>query len=166
MNTLVFYSARPHLTLGSHLSRYFVLFFAASRSDVDESSYHRLMNYAPNNLRPVQINFALYIDSDDAEFKLELIFLMISAVQELKSASGHAWSDHDITSYNASTHKTKSAVTLLDDSEFNHAIEEVRIQLSSDSAESQTHVLNHLHELCDSIILSLEHQAALLKAQL
>jgi hypothetical protein len=123
------------------------------------------MNYAPNNLRPVQINFDLYIDSDDAEFKVELIFLIIGAVRELKDASGQAWSNRDITSYGGSTHKTKSAVTLLDDSEFNHAIEEVRIHLASDSTESQTHVLNHLHELCDSIILSLEHEAALLKAQ-
>lgn len=123
------------------------------------------MNYAPNNLRPVQINFELYIDSDDVEFKLELILLMISNIEELKDAAGHSWKNRDINCYNASTHKTRSTVMLLDDSEFNHAIEEVRIHLVSDTTESQSHVLNHFNKLCDSIKVSLDHEATLLKAQ-
>jgi hypothetical protein len=123
------------------------------------------MNYAPNNLRPVQINFELYIDSDDVEFKLELIMLMISNIEELKEASRNAWNDLDLAGYNASTHKTKSTVTLLDDSEFNAAIEEVRNHLSSGSGLSESHVLSNMHELCDSIITSLENEATLLKAQ-
>jgi hypothetical protein len=123
------------------------------------------MNYAPNNLRPVQINFELYIDSRDAKFKLELVQLMISNVEELKETSRHAWTNRDIAFYNSSTHKTKSTATLLDDPEFNNAIEEVRNQLSSNSEAPHDHVLNHLHAICDSIVTSLEHEAALLRAQ-
>jgi predicted component of type VI protein secretion system len=123
------------------------------------------MSYSQNNLRRVQINFDLYIDSDDAAFKLELVLLMISNLEELKEASRKAWANRDMAAYNTSTHKTKSTVTLLDDVELNQAIEDVRIKLAEGTDFSQSNSLTRLHELCDSIRSSLEYEAALLRAQ-
>ena len=124
------------------------------------------MSYSQNNLRRVQINFDLYIDSDDAAFKLELVLLMISNLEELKEASRKAWANRDMAAYSTSTHKTKSTVTLLDDVELNQAIEDVRIKLAEGIDFSQSDSLTRLHELCDSIRSSLEFEAALLRAQI
>jgi hypothetical protein len=124
------------------------------------------MNYAPNNLRPVQINFELYVDSQDAAFKLELVELMITNIKDLRDGAKSAWIKGDADGYYSTLHKTKSTVTLLNDSEFNHAIEEVRTHINSNSIGSQEHVLSHMNELATSIITSLEHEAALLKAQI
>ena len=123
------------------------------------------MNYSPNNFRPVQINFELYIDSDDTEFKLELIALMVSNVEELKAACAKAWANSDVAIFNASTHKTKSTITLLDDEEFNQAIEQVGRHLSAKTDTENSVVINTLLELCDRIIASLGHKAALLKSE-
>lgn len=123
------------------------------------------MNYPSNNLRPIQINFELYIDSDDAEFKLELVQLMISNIGELRDVSRRAWDNHDLAAFNSSTHKTKSTVILLDDPEFNGVIEDVRSQLMADQANRNANVMVSFHELCNSIITSLEYEAAALKQQ-
>lgn len=123
------------------------------------------MNYPPNNLRPIQINFELYVDSDDAEFKLELVQLMISNIGELKEISQRAWDNHDLNVFNSCTHKTKSTVILLDDPEFNGIIEDVRRQLTVEQSSRHPEVMVTFHELCNSIITSLEHEAALLKPQ-
>ncbi len=113
----------------------------------------------------MQINFELYIDSDDVEFKLELVVLMINNLEELKNTSARAWEHHDVNLYNACTHKTKSTAILLDDSEFNQAIEDVRVQLSGEANARNSTALAALHELCGSITSSLEHEAASLKLQ-
>jgi hypothetical protein len=123
------------------------------------------MNYPPNNFRPVQINFELYVDSDDTAFKLELILLMISNVEELKAASTKAWTNGDVAIFNASTHKTKSTITLLDDAEFNGAIELVGKHLCDASFTHHDDVINRLLGLCDGINASLTHEASLLKSE-
>lgn len=115
-----------------------------------------------NQLRPVQINFDLYVGSEDNEFKKELIQLMIVNVKELKEAVQEAWKLQNIALYNKAVHKTKSTVGLLNDKEFSETIDHLKNHFSESSISSDPQHIHKLNSLCESIILSLEQESMLI----
>lgn len=116
-------------------------------------------------MRRVQINFDLYSGTEDVDFKLELIMLMIANVNELVQAASEASGHKDLQVFNKAVHKSKSTVSLLNDAEFSDSIHAFRNHLEEHN-ETPDVLLKSFHELCASIIQSLEQETALLKAQL
>ena len=124
------------------------------------------MGYQTNqNMRQVQINFDLYSGTEDVDFKLELIMLMIANVNELVEAATEASEYKNLEVFNKAVHKSKSTVSLLNDAEFTESVCAFRNHLE-EHKETPDVLLKSFHELCASIIQSLEQEARLLKAQL
>lgn len=80
--------------------------------------------------RPLNIKFELYSDSD-ADFKLELVELMINNLRELQRSFYRAFYSSDPTIFQRICHKVKSTLTLLDDEEFMHTVERLKNALTN-----------------------------------
>jgi hypothetical protein len=121
-----------------------------------------------NKLRPLNIKFDIYSDGEDNEFKSELVSLMRGSVLELQQAGALAFKLKSAEVFKKASHKAKSTLVLLDDSELlaiveefkNHLIEaETRLSDSMNPCKIQK-----LNELCDSIVESLEREAEQLRS--
>jgi hypothetical protein len=121
-----------------------------------------------NKLRPLNIKFDIYSDSEDNEFKSELVTLMKGSVRELQLSAAEAFNQRNSDIFKKAAHKAKSTLVLLDDSEFfvvvddlkNHLIEfETRMNEQMNPCK-----INKLNELCDSIVESLEKEAESLRS--
>ena len=121
-----------------------------------------------NRLRPINIKFDIYSDSEDNEFKSELILLMRGSVLELQQAANTSYNLRSADIFKRASHKAKSTLVLLDDQEFFAIVESFKDQLQ-DSEDRKNQIMNSgkidkLNELCDSIAESLQREAEKLRA--
>jgi hypothetical protein len=126
------------------------------------------MRYPPGNkLRPLNIKFDIYSDSEDNEFKSELVSLMIGSVQELRIAAINAYELRNADIFKKAAHKAKSTIVLLDDSEFSGIVEDYKTHLTEFENRSNNDLnpckIDKLNEVCDSIVESLEREAEQLR---
>jgi hypothetical protein len=117
-----------------------------------------------HNGNPVSIRFDLYNASDDNQFKLELISLMICNIAELKDSAHASYSAKDVVIFEKIVHKAKATTSLVDDKDFTNAIYEFREDLSQNASCPDVKKLNHLNEICESIICSLETEKNVLQS--
>ena len=115
-----------------------------------------------NKLRPLRINFDIYSDSEDNEFKGELLTLMKGSILELQVAANESVNIRNAEIFRRAAHKAKSTLVLLDDEEFFKAVENLKDYLGQ--PENRFHEVNPrkidtLNELCDRIVESLEKEA-------
>jgi hypothetical protein len=123
---------------------------------------------ASNKLRPLNIKFDIYSDSEDNEFKSELVFLMKGSVHELREAATNAFQSRSAEVFKKASHKAKSTLILLDDAEFYDVVEEIKqhlVDFEGGAVESlNISKLGRLNALCDHIIQSLEREAEHLRS--
>jgi hypothetical protein len=116
-----------------------------------------------NKLRPLRINFDIYSDSEDNEFKGELLTLMKGSVLELQVAANESVSIRNADIFRRAAHKAKSTLILLDDDEFFKAVEDLKDFLNQPEDRINENVnprkIDTLNELCDRIVESLEKEA-------
>lgn len=117
-----------------------------------------------NKLRPLNINFDIYSDSEDNEFKGELLTLMKGSILELQMAANESVAIRNADIFRKAAHKAKSTLILLDDHEFFKAVEDLK-ELLNQSAENRFNEevnprkIDTVNELCDRIVESLEKEA-------
>src|SRR4051812_40145020 len=99
--------------------------------------------------RPLSVDFALHTD-DDADFKKELIDLMIDNIKELRQALSQSRILLDITPYKKACHKVNSTIGILADPEFSMVVDEIKT--SVDNGEK----VGLFNSLCSQLIESLE----------
>jgi CheY-like chemotaxis protein len=114
--------------------------------------------------RPLKIKFELYADSD-ADFKSELVVLMISNLRELEYASYRAYYSGDARLFQSVTHKVKSTLILLDDQEFTYAVDDLKYAFTiAEKASCLQQKINKFNYLAESIIKTLDKEMTVLKA--
>jgi hypothetical protein len=128
-----------------------------------------VMGYSTSNkLRPLNIKFDIYSDSEDNEFKSELLTLMKGSIQELQMAAAIALAQKSSETFKKAAHKAKSTLVLLDDSEFVATVEDFKVHLVTFEERFNNDVnsgkIDKLNELCDSIVESLEREAEQLRS--
>ncbi|HYG20202.1 MAG TPA: hypothetical protein VD816_14790 [Ohtaekwangia sp.] len=101
--------------------------------------------------RRLFIDFDLYTEGDK-DFKQELISSMVKDLDELQQASKRSCQQNDPTAFHTAIHKVKATVTMLDDPELIHAIEDLR---SAFSASIQSKALASFHNICSEVMTSL-----------
>jgi hypothetical protein len=121
-----------------------------------------------NKLRPLNIKFDIYSDSEDNEFKSELVLLMISSVQELRVAAANAFHLRNADIFKKAAHKAKSTIVILDDNEFAGVVEDYKSHLVELESRLKDDLnpckIEKLNEVCDSIVESLEKEAEQLRS--
>ena len=121
-----------------------------------------------NQLRPINIKFDVYSDSEDNEFKSELVLLMRGSVLELQQAANTSFNLRSSDIFKRASHKAKSTLVLLDDHEFFAIVESFKDQLQEFENRKNEFMssgkIDKLNELCDSIAESLEREAAKLRS--
>lgn len=114
------------------------------------------------NARPLQIKFDIYSDSEDQEFKTELVLLMRGSILELQTAAISTFNVRDADIFRKAAHKAKSTLILLDDADLTRAVDLFKDQVSQ--GVFSTGSLSVLTDLCDSIADSLAREAGQSKA--
>lgn len=121
-----------------------------------------------NRQRPLNIKFEIYSDSDDREFKSELLTLMKGSVLELQVAAAESLSVWNADIFRKAAHKAKSTLILLDDNELSAAVEDFKEYLMVHGHRpneiSNPCKIDTLNELCDRIVESLEKEAELYRS--
>ena len=119
-----------------------------------EELQNKIDKYISARNRPLFINFNLYTDGD-ADFKKELISLLIDNVRELQQSLLS-------TAQNASNfflgvlHKVTSTVGMLCDKEFSEMLEEIKMMCTSGQTGELFHTkVNRFNNLCDQVVESL-----------
>jgi CheY-like chemotaxis protein len=114
--------------------------------------------------RPLKIKFELYADGD-ADFKTELVLLMISNLRELEFASYKAYYTGDARLFQTITHKVKSTLILLDDQEFTCAVDDLKYTFTTgEKTPGLQQKINKFNYLAESIIKTLDKEMNVLKA--
>jgi hypothetical protein len=103
------------------------------------------------SMRPLFIDFDIYTDGD-AEFKKELIVLMIDNLMELQSTTRLAAQNNDSTLYLRVCHKVKATLEMLADVELLTTIDQLKVMMT-DTAR-----IALLERLCTDIIASLRQE--------
>jgi hypothetical protein len=80
-------------------------------------------------MRTLFIDFDAYTDGD-AEFKAELIVLMIDNLMELQETLQRAVKNNDNKLYHGVCHKIKATIEMLADPEFSQAVEALKVSLA------------------------------------
>lgn len=78
-----------------------------------------------NNRRPLKIDFDLHTDGDPV-FKAELIQLLVENITELREALAEAIKRSDTQIYLKACHKVYTAISMLNDPEFTHVVDNLR----------------------------------------
>ena len=102
--------------------------------------------------RPLFIDFDLYTDGD-ADFKKELITLMIENLRELQKVKQQ--NDHSL--FLKACHKVKSTLNILNDNALNAVVNDLSEAAVKNEQGKQEHVAQ-LHALCEEIVRSLEQE--------
>ena len=127
------------------------------------------MGYSTTNkLRPLNIKFDIYSDSEDNEFKSELLTLMRGSIRELQVAASESFQIRSADIFRKAAHKAKSTLILLDDDELSKAVDDLREHLMKHENDKRETVnpkkIGTLNELCDRIVESLEKEAELYRS--
>jgi CheY-like chemotaxis protein len=114
--------------------------------------------------RPLRIKFDLYTDSNDTDFKTELVSLMMSNMRELQHASYKAYYAGDARIFQTISHKVKSSMILLDDQEFTYAVDDLKhaFVTGGKSALLQEKIIK-FNYLSESIVKTLDKEISMLK---
>lgn len=103
--------------------------------------------------RPLFINFDQYTDGD-AEFKKELIYLMIDNLKEVQHSLVEAAKNNKLEIFEKTCHKIKPTLSILEDNEQHETIQSNKSEFST-SVEKGEWVSNFTMA-CNQIIKSLE----------
>jgi len=117
-------------------------------------------NAIPKNLRPLKIDFALHTDGDPV-FKAELIQLLIENINELRQALSTALSKNDTQTYLKACHKVYTAVTMLNDPEFQQVVDGLRNRMRQPIDPTDKEILADakiLDSIGDAVTKSLEYE--------
>jgi hypothetical protein len=106
--------------------------------------------------RPLYIDFDQYTDGD-AEFKKELIVLMIDNLKEIQSALKEAIQKNAFDIFDKTCHKIKPTLSMLEDRDFNDTIQCIKVEFSNGSQKEQQ--VTTFHSTCHQIIKSLEKES-------
>ena len=110
-------------------------------------------------LRPLLINFDIYQDSDDLEFRLELVSLMAGSLKELLASASEALEHGKVDLFKKAVHKSKSTLVLLKDNDLDVAVERFTSRLENQE-------FNRLREICLAVVDSLGEEAIRIKQKL
>jgi len=116
--------------------------------------------------RPLHIRFASYGADDDPEFKYELVVLMSGSLRELRQAAALSLASGGSDLFKRAAHKAKSTLTLIDDTEFNDAVETFTTSVAAIEKETRDRAFEQFNTISESIIESLDREADNLKQQL
>jgi hypothetical protein len=103
-------------------------------------------------VRILLIDFNAYTDGD-AEFKAELIVLMIDNLMELQETLQRAVKNNDIKLYHSVCHKIKATIDMIADPELTQTIADLKVALT----DATKVVL--LENICAEIIASLRRES-------
>ncbi|HTF21566.1 MAG TPA: hypothetical protein VK658_25985 [Chryseolinea sp.] len=98
------------------------------------------------------IDFSLYTDDDDPNFKQELIQLMTDNLKELHEAYRHTIEQNDPGHFVKACHKVTTTLIMLADQEFTDFVETLK------TAERDEMKSIHLYRLCTEITASLSSE--------
>ena len=102
--------------------------------------------------RPLFIDFDAYTDGD-AEFKGELVVLMIDNLVEMQDVLQRATKSNDMKLFHGVCHKIKATIEMLADAEFSQTISDLK-QTLTDSVK-----VTLLDTICAEIIDSLRRES-------
>lgn len=114
----------------------------------------------PKNLRPLKIDFDLHTDGDPV-FKAELVQLLIENITELRQALSAALSKSDTQTFLKACHKVYTAVTMLNDPEFQQVVDAIRSKMRQPIDSSDKELLADakiLDSIGDAVTRSLEYE--------
>jgi CheY-like chemotaxis protein len=120
---------------------------------------------APKNLRPLKIDFDLHTDGDPV-FKAELVQLLIENISELRQALSTALSNGDTQTFLKACHKVYTAVTMLNDPEFQQVVDAIRGKMRKPIDPSDKELFADakiLDSIGDAVTRSLEYELESMK---
>ena len=106
--------------------------------------------------RPLYINFDQYTDGD-ADFKKELIYLMIDNLNELQSSLKEATALNKLEIFEKTCHKIKPTLSMLEDKDLIETIHVLRSQFSNSGERDERYAAFTI--TCHQIIKSLERES-------
>lgn len=122
---------------------------------VAEEMQIKISKYIHTLCRPLFVNFDLYTQGD-ADYKKELISLLIGNLDELQRALSNVGSQDGLKVLTHVFHKIKVAVSILNDPELTRVLEEVKLNcVGTDAVQFIQHKLKYLSALCGYIKESL-----------
>jgi response regulator RpfG family c-di-GMP phosphodiesterase len=122
---------------------------------VAEEMQSKITKYIHASRRPLFVNFDLYTQGD-ADYKKELISLLIDNLDELQRSISNASSQDGLKTLNHVFHKIKIAISILNDPELTRVLEEVKVNcVGTDAIQFIQHKLRYVDTLCERIKESL-----------
>lgn len=106
--------------------------------------------------RPLFIDFEQYTDGD-AEFKRELITLMIDNLKEIQDALKEAAQRNMLEIFEKTCHKIKPTLSMLEDKDFIDTIQCIKTEFSNSTKKEQQ--ISAFNTTCHQIIKSLEKES-------
>jgi len=106
--------------------------------------------------RPLYIDFNQYTDGD-ADFKKELVVLMIDNLREILASLKEATQKNTPEIFEKTCHKIKPTLSMLEDQDFMEIIHRVKAEFS-DTPQKDQHV-SAFNTTCIQIIKSLEKES-------
>jgi hypothetical protein len=106
--------------------------------------------------RPLYIDFNQYTDGD-ADFKKELVTLMIDNLKEILDSLKEATQKNTPEIFEKTCHKIKPTLSMLEDPDFMDIIQKIRCEFS-DTVHKEQHV-TAFNTTCAQIIKSLEKES-------
>ena len=105
--------------------------------------------------RPLYINFDQYTDGD-ADFKKELIYLMIDNLKEIQNALVEATKTNKLEIFEMTCHKMKPTLSMLEDKDLLQTIQCIKSEFSNSSEQKQW--VSSFTTACTQIIKSLQKE--------
>jgi hypothetical protein len=106
--------------------------------------------------RPLFINFDQYTDGD-ADFKKELIYLMIDNLKEVQSSLKEASQKNKLEIFEKTCHKIKPTLSMLEDKDLMESIQTIKSKFTNNT-DRDAWVINFT-VACNQIIKSLERES-------
>lgn len=103
--------------------------------------------------RPLFINFDQYTDGD-AEFKKELIYLMIDNLKEVQHSLVEAAKNNKLEIFEKTCHKIKPTLSMLEDKDLLESIQSIKTEFSNNVGKGEW--VTNFTMACNQIIKSLE----------
>ena len=106
--------------------------------------------------RPLFINFDQYTDGD-ADFKKELIYLMIDNLKEVQTSLKEAAQKNKLEIFEKTCHKIKPTLSMLEDKDLLESIQTIKSKFAGDTDRDAW--VNNFTVACSQIIKSLERES-------
>ena|SRR5688572_13760718 len=105
--------------------------------------------------RPLYINFDQYTDGD-ADFKKELIYLMIENLREVQDSLVEATKKNNLEIFEKTCHKIKPTLSMLEDKDLLESIQVIKTEFENTVEKVQW--VTSFTTACNQIIKSLEKE--------